>query len=89
MKKIFSIIILAIFASACSNVGTNSDSIQNNIQTHTRWQTVEVKAEYDVYNSCTHIRTIVLDGHEYYMFTSNIANPPYVIHSEACPCHYR
>ena len=28
----------------------------------------------------------VIDGHEYLVFGSGLANPPTVIHNEACPC---
>lgn len=27
-----------------------------------------------------------IDGHEYLVFGSGLANPPTVIHNEACPC---
>ena len=32
------------------------------------------------------VEKFVVDGHEYLVFSAKVANPPTVVHSEACPC---
>lgn len=33
------------------------------------------------------VEKFTIEGHEYLVFTSKVANPPTVIHSESCSCH--
>lgn len=42
---------------------------------------------YKVIGTCHKVEKMVIEGHEYLVFSSNLANPPTVIHSESCPCH--
>ena len=47
--------------------------------------------KYDVESqwTSTWLEKYVIEGHEYLVFHNKIANPPFVIHSESCPCHER
>lgn len=83
MKRIILFIVFALMLVGCrqANVGVGE-------QTANEQEETIVKAECKVIQRTNiHIRKIVLDGHEYFVFTNKVANPPYVIHSEGCPCH--
>ena len=32
------------------------------------------------------VQKVTIEGHEYLLFSSKLANPPTVVHSESCPC---
>ena len=33
-----------------------------------------------------HVEKFIIEGHEYLVFSNKLANPPFVVHSEGCPC---
>lgn len=45
--------------------------------------TYEIKG----YEGTLYIDKMVIDGHEYLLFSSKLANPPTVVHNMACPCN--
>ena len=49
---------------------------------------IEVISDYGQIsrNSQSWCKKIQVDGHEYLVFGSGLANPPTVIHNMACPC---
>lgn len=77
MKKILLIIVLTILFCSCKQ--TSADYENNYI----------IASSYKVVGSsyCTDVEKFIIEGHEYLVFTSKVANPPTVIHSESCPCH--
>ena len=48
----------------------------------------EILVDYRIINANTRtwVEKIGVDGHEYLMFGDGLANPPTVLHNEACPC---
>lgn len=48
----------------------------------------EILVDYRIKNNDTRVwvEKMGVDGHEYLIFGSGLANPPTVLHNEACPC---
>jgi hypothetical protein len=44
-------------------------------------------SKYKVVGSYYNVEKYVIEGHEYLIFSSKLANPPTVVHNENCPCH--
>ena len=81
--KAIKFIILALLVAACGqeNDATMSEMSEttDGVVTATKYKVVGTNFFHDV-------EKYVIDGHEYLVFSSKIANPPTVVHSEACPC---
>lgn len=85
MKKILLAFALLVTLMACSNPGT--EQTQQKPKGPEKGY-AEILVVYKIINADTRtwVEKIGVDGHEYLMFGSGLANPPTVIHSEKCPC---
>lgn len=88
MKKILFILFSFLLMVAC-------DSSEQNVTSTPKQQVksdnvAEVVTEYKILPAGAGGRCWVdkwvIDDHEYLIFGSGLANPPTVIHNEACPC---
>ena len=78
--KALKFIILSLLVASCGQAKDEETPI-------TTKENVTV-AEYEVVGTryCHDVEKYVIDGHEYLVFSSKLANPPTVVHSEGCPC---
>lgn len=88
MKKILFILFAFLLMVACDPLEQNVTSTP--IQQVKSDNVAEVVAEYKILpvgaGGCSWVEKWAIDGHEYLVFGSRLANPPTVIHNEACPC---
>lgn len=90
MKKIllaFALLVTVLLVTlmACSSRGT--EQTQQKPKGPEK-EYVEILVDYKIINANTRtwVEKIGVDGHEYLMFGDGLANPPTVLHNEACPC---
>ena len=79
MKALKFIIIALLVASCGQGENTESAETTDGVVTVRKYKVVGT----DFFRN---VEKYVIDGHEYLVFSSKIANPPTVVHSEACPC---
>lgn len=74
MKILF--VLLSVLISSCVQPSAENEA-----------QTI-VATSYTIKGSQYYRRVekYIIEGHEYLVFSSKIANPPFVVHSESCPC---
>lgn len=79
MKKLILVLFTVLLVSCCNN--QQEDNIQGDKDyiTATRYKIVGSRYERTV-------EKFTIEGHEYLLFSSKLANPPTVIHNENCPC---
>jgi len=78
--KALKFIILALLVASCGQENeVEKSETTDGVVTVTKYKVVGT-------NFCHDVEKYVIDGHEYLVFSSKIANPPTVVHSEACPC---
>lgn len=88
MKKILFILTLLFLLVGCDQ----SQSVTTQVQPQTIQsdKVAKVLVDYKIQPTGSSGRCWVdkweVDGHEYLIFGSGLANPPTVIHNEACPC---
>ena len=87
MKKILLVLALLTTLVACSPAPTSEQPMVQK-QRGPEKGYAEILVDYKIINRDTRtwVEKIGVDGHEYLMFGSGLANPPTVIHNEACPC---
>lgn len=87
MKKILLAFALLTTLVACSPTSTSEQSTVQKPKGPEKGY-IEILVDYKIINSNTRdwVEKIGVDGHEYLMFGSGLANPPTVVHNEACPC---
>ena len=79
MKKLL-MLSFALVVSSCKQVATD-DVVQD------RKDTIVVTSYTVKWTQFyRHVEKFIIEGHEYLLFSSQIANPPFVVHSESCPC---
>ena len=78
MKKL--IVLLIALVSSCGRVAT--DDVEQD------GKEVIVVTSYKVEGSLYlhNVEKFVIEGHDYLVFSSKIAYPPTIVHSESCPC---
>lgn len=79
---------VAIVVSACN--GPNTEQTQTVVQNRKGPEIgyAEILVDYKIKHNDTRVwaEKIRIDDHDYLMFGSGLANPPTVVHNEACPC---
>ena len=82
MKKIVLLLAVILLSGCCAKPGPEKE------------KAIKVDEEvirpirYNVGESFHVVEKMVIEGHEYLMFSSKTSShPPTVIHSESCPCH--
>ena len=89
MKKLLLALALLATMVACSPTPTpeQTQTVEQNPNDPEKGY-AEILVDYKIINSDTRdwVKKIRVDGCEYLMFGSGLANPPTVIHSEKCPC---
>ena len=85
MKKLF-VLLLALVVSSCGQSSAEKEA-QNGKDTI-------VATTYTIKGSPFphfphYVEKFIIEGHEYLVFGSKIAYPPFVVHSESCPCKNR
>ena len=88
MRKILFILVMVLMMASCGDL-TTSASVQTT-RTEQSDKVAQILVEYKIQPAGDAGRCWVdkwlVDGHEYLVFGSGLANPPTVIHNEACPC---
>ena len=82
MKRLIILLIILVISS-CGNCVTKSIEISPKEE---RERIIVTTYKVDGTNRSTCVEKFVIEGHEYLVFGSKLANPPTVIHSESCPC---
>ena len=77
MKKLILILLTAILLSCNNTQITTTD--EKEIITFSEYRIIGSNY-YRSIEKCT------IEGHEYIIFGSKLANPPTVVHNENCPC---
>ena len=89
MKKLLLALTLLATLVACSPTPTpeQTQTVEQNPNGPEKGY-AKILVDYRIINSDTRdwVKKIRVDGCEYLMFGSGLANPPTVIHSEKCPC---
>lgn len=87
MKKILLVFALLTMLVACGPVQTSEQPMVQHPEGPEKGY-AEILVDYHIRYNDTRVwvEKIGIDGHEYLMFGSGLANPPTVIHAETCPC---
>lgn len=76
MKKLILLLAVILLSGSCTTPNSKKEN-----------EEVIRPVEYKVIGTCHNVQKWVIEGHEYLVFSSKLASPPTVIHSESCPCH--
>jgi len=89
MKKLLLAFVLLATMVACSPTPTpeQTQTVEQNPNGPEKGY-AEILVDYRIINANTRtwVEKIRVDDHDYLMFGSGLANPPTVLHNEACPC---
>ena len=82
MKKLL-VLLLALVVSSCGQSSAEKEAQDGKNTIVATSYTIEGIHFY------RRVEKFIIEGHEYIVFSSKIANPPFVVHSESCPCKNR
>lgn len=84
MKKLIFILSALLLTVACKGP---AETTQKAPAKEKQVVQVEVFKSAPNSNTSSRVEKWTIEGHEYLVFYSKVANPPTVRHSESCPCH--
>lgn len=82
MKRLL-VLLLALVVSSCGQSSAEKEAQDG--------KDTIVATSYKVEGTLFYrkVEKFIIEGHEYIVFSSKVATPPFVMHSESCPCKNR